>query len=91
MLMLKAMEDANKTPRLVSTTTTGTLLSMSASATIQMDYVNKDFSGIPTFVNAFAKLKTVEKEITGILMLLIETTAHANLFQTTAAWTIISI
>lgn len=84
MLMLKAMEDANKTPRLVKTTTTGTLLSMSASATIQMENVKMDFSGIPTFVHAFAKRKTVDKENTGILMLLIETTAHANLFQKSA-------
>ena len=65
-LMQKEMEDVNKTLKLVQTTNTGTFNLMSASAPIQMVYVNKDFSGTLTFAHAFAKLKTADQENTGI-------------------------
>lgn len=90
-LMPRDMEDANKTQRLVKTTITGTSLLMSAFVIILLAFVKMDFSGTPMLASASAKVKTVDQDNTGSLIMIIKTTAHANLLQKSAAWIIITM
>lgn len=68
MLMLKAMENVFKILRLVMTMSTGTLLSISASASILLIFAMMDFSGTLTFALASALVKTAHLDNTGTLM-----------------------
>lgn len=64
---------------------------MSAFVIIQLAFVKMDFSGTPMLASASAKAKTVDQDNTGLLIMIIKTTAHANLLPNSAAWIIITM